>query len=100
MEMKEKERLTGLIESGEILIPHHARVRMFERNVSTDDLIATILSGEIIEMYPDDEPCHPYLSWDRSKRSCIIRLSRFANQDSWSLQDQGFSGKRDPSPGL
>jgi hypothetical protein len=55
--MNTKERTADLIESGEILISHHARVRMFERNVSTDDLIATILSGEIIETYPDDEPC-------------------------------------------
>jgi hypothetical protein len=55
--MNDKERITGLIESGEILISHHARVRMFERNVSTDDLIAIISSGEIIETYPEDEPC-------------------------------------------
>jgi hypothetical protein len=55
--MDDKEKITGLIESEEILISHHARVRMFERNVSTDDLIAIISSGEIIETYPDDEPC-------------------------------------------
>lgn len=55
--MNTKERIADLIESGEILISHHARVRMFERNVSTDDLIALIVSGEIIEEYPDDEPC-------------------------------------------
>jgi len=30
---------------------------MFERNVSTDELIAIISLGEIIEEYPDDEPC-------------------------------------------
>jgi hypothetical protein len=30
---------------------------MFERNISTDDLIIIISSGEIIEDYPDDEPC-------------------------------------------
>lgn len=51
------DRTIRLIKSGEILISHHARVRMFERNVSTDDLIAIISSGEIIEEYPDDEPC-------------------------------------------
>jgi hypothetical protein len=55
--MKQSDRITELIESGEILISHHARVRMFERNVSTDDLIAIISSGEIIEEYLDDEPC-------------------------------------------
>nr|WP_320161364.1 DUF4258 domain-containing protein [uncultured Methanoregula sp.] len=55
--MNSKEKITSLIESGEILISHHARVRMFERNVSTDDLITVISSGEIIEEYPEDEPC-------------------------------------------
>ncbi len=55
--MNTKERIADLIELGEILISHHARVRMFERNVSTDDLIVLISSGEIIETYPDDEPC-------------------------------------------
>ena len=55
--MKHDDRIAELIESVEILISHHARVRMFERNVSTDDLIAIISSGEIIEEYLDDEPC-------------------------------------------
>jgi len=30
---------------------------VFECNVSTDELIAIISLGEIIEEYPDDEPC-------------------------------------------
>lgn len=56
-EMIGKEKITDLIGSGEILISHHARVRMFERNISTDDLITIISTGEIIEDYPEDEPC-------------------------------------------
>jgi hypothetical protein len=59
--MRPSDRIARLIESGDILISHHARVRMFERNVSTDDLIAIITSGEIIEEYPDDEPCPSFL---------------------------------------
>ena len=55
--MKKSRKLAKLIESGEILISHHARVRMFERNISTDDLITIISSGEIIEEYHDDELC-------------------------------------------
>ena len=55
--MKPGQRIAGLIGSGEILISNHARVRMFERNISTDDLITIITSGEIIEDYPDDVPC-------------------------------------------
>jgi len=50
--MNDKERITDLIETGEILVSHHARIWMFERNVSTDDLITIISSGEIIETYP------------------------------------------------
>ncbi len=34
----------------------HARERMAERGVSTEDLISLIISGEIIESYPDDFP--------------------------------------------
>ncbi|HQN92167.1 MAG TPA: DUF4258 domain-containing protein [Methanoculleus sp.] len=30
---------------------------MFGRNISTDDLFLAIRTGEIIESYPDDEPC-------------------------------------------
>ena len=55
--MKPGKTIAGLIESGEILISNHARIRMFERNISTDDLIAIISSGEVIEEYIDDEPC-------------------------------------------
>jgi hypothetical protein len=55
--MKKSNRLAKLVESGEILISHHARVRMFDRNISTDDLITIISSCEIIEEYADDEPC-------------------------------------------
>ena len=34
----------------------HARERMAERGVSTQDLICLIINGEIIEDYPDDFP--------------------------------------------
>ena len=34
----------------------HARERMAERGVSTEDLISLIISGEIIESYHDDFP--------------------------------------------
>ena len=59
--MKKSAGLAKLSKSGEILVSHHARVRMFERNISTDDLITIISSGEIIEEYPDDEPCPSFL---------------------------------------
>jgi hypothetical protein len=39
------------------IISNHARVRMFQRNISTDDIRRIIERGEIIEDYPEDEPC-------------------------------------------
>lgn len=36
---------------------HHARIRMFQRNISTGDIRQIITYGEIIEDYPDDETC-------------------------------------------
>lgn len=55
--MTDIERIHELIRDDAILISSHARVRMFERNISTDDLLEVLSSGEIIEEYPDDEPC-------------------------------------------
>ena len=43
-----------LIEEEKILISSHARLRMFERNLSTDEIIETIKKGEIIETYSED----------------------------------------------
>lgn len=37
-------------------ITAHARERMVEREISTEDLIRLIINGEIIEDYPDDFP--------------------------------------------
>ena len=52
-----REDIIGLVSRDSVIISHHARVRMFERNISTDDLFSTIKVGEIIESYPGDEPC-------------------------------------------
>jgi hypothetical protein len=55
--MKGTGRRTEFVKDEAVLISQHARVRMFERNISTDDLLAVIATGEIIEEYPDDDPC-------------------------------------------
>jgi hypothetical protein len=52
-----RDEIVELVDRDSVIISHHARVRMFERNISTDDLLSAIRVGEIIESYPDDEPC-------------------------------------------
>ena len=49
-------RIVNLAADDSFIILKHARIRMFERNISTDDMIVLVKSGEIIEQYPDDEP--------------------------------------------
>lgn len=39
-----------------IAMTEHARIRLYERNISIDDIINGIHTGEIIKQYPDDKP--------------------------------------------
>jgi len=55
--MKATERRSALVERDEVVISGHARSRMFERNISTDELLDIVARGEVIEEYPDREPC-------------------------------------------
>jgi hypothetical protein len=50
-------KIKELFSINSFIISNHARVRMFQRNISTDDIKHIIAYGEIIEYYHDDEPC-------------------------------------------
>jgi hypothetical protein len=50
------EKIKNFISDDKFLITNHARIRMFERNISTDILKLIVMHGEIIEKYPDDTP--------------------------------------------
>ncbi len=39
-----------------IAITEHARIRLFERDITIDDVISCINSGEVIRQYEDDRP--------------------------------------------
>ena len=51
------DHLKKLFQKDAFIISNHARVRMFQRNILTEDIRQVIAQGEIIEDYPDDEPC-------------------------------------------
>ena len=57
MEEINLETIRKFIREDKFLISDHARIRMFQRNISTDDVEDLITKGEIIEEYPEDEPC-------------------------------------------
>ena len=43
-----RDEIIGLLDRDLVIISHHARVRMFERNISTDDLFMARVGDEII----------------------------------------------------
>ena len=43
-------------ESKNIVISIHGQMRLYERNITVDDVMNAINNGEIIEQYPDDYP--------------------------------------------
>jgi len=51
------EDIKALIGERKYIITLHAKKRMDERGVSSADLITFIMDGDIIEEYPDSEPC-------------------------------------------
>ena len=50
------ERIRNFIRDDQFIITNHARIRMFERNISTDIIKWIAMHGEIIEKYLNDTP--------------------------------------------
>ena len=50
------DKIQYLVKNDLIKWSSHVLKRMLQRNITTDDVINCILSGEIIENYPDDYP--------------------------------------------
>lgn len=54
--MIEIESLRELDNPSQIAVTEHARQRLFEREISVDDIVKCIAEGEIIKQYEDDKP--------------------------------------------
>lgn len=50
-------RIRLLVEERKYIITTHAILRMSDRDVTLKDLIGLLSNGEIIEEYPNREPC-------------------------------------------
>ena len=53
------ETIRNLCIKGNMRWTNHIVARLLQRNISTDNVVYTLLNGEIIEIYEDD---HPYPS--------------------------------------
>lgn len=59
--LKTFERIHILVDTRSIIFSAHARTRMFERGISSEDILPILSKGEIIESYDDDTPCPSFL---------------------------------------
>ena len=55
------EKISLSTKEGKIEWRKHALSRMLERNISRKDVKQAILSGEVLEDYPDDQPFYSIL---------------------------------------
>lgn len=65
----DRDKLRSAIKNGKIEWQRHVLERMMERGISRDTVKSVLLSGEIIEDYPDDKP-YPsalFLGWAKGE---------------------------------
>ncbi|MBP5359075.1 MAG: DUF4258 domain-containing protein [Treponema sp.] len=67
-----------------IFITNHARERCRERGITVRDILNAVMTGEIIEDYPDDFPFPTCLLLGKSEKGSIIHLC---------MSDEGESSK-------
>lgn len=68
------EQLKTLNKLENIAITEHARIRLYERNISIDDIVNGINTGEIIKQYEDDKPLPSCLILGFSVKSEYIHM--------------------------
>ncbi len=67
------DKIKHFLEGDVFIISNHARIRMFQRNISTENIKEIIIRGQIIEDYPEEEPCPSTLFFSYLKgRPCHI----------------------------
>jgi len=67
------DKIKHFLKEDAFIVSNHARSRMFQRNISTENIKDVILQGQIIEEYPEDEPCPSALFFAYSEgRPCHV----------------------------
>jgi hypothetical protein len=60
----------------------HVLKRMLQRQITTDDVISCIMSGEIIESYPDDYPFPSCLIFGYTINNKILQEAKSVRKNS------------------
>ena len=74
MEQLNIDNIKKLAEQGSIRWTNHVIMRLFQRNISENDIINAILNGEIIEEYENDYPFPSCLICGTNLNNKIIHI--------------------------
>ena len=69
-------------ENDNVFITNHAMERFRQRGIVTDDIVNAVMTGEIIEDYPDDYPFPSCLVCGKSAEGRIIHVCMSDNGES------------------
>ncbi|MCM1184505.1 MAG: DUF4258 domain-containing protein [Roseburia sp.] len=72
--MIEAEQLRTLNVPENLVITEHARLRLYERGISIDDIVNGINTGEIIRQYEEDKPLPSCLILGLSVKSEYLHI--------------------------
>ena len=86
------------MDNQKIVFSGHAIRRMFERKLTRNEVSQAIVSGKIIEEYPDDtpypsrlvlgwtsgKPIHAVVAENIEKHECIVVTAYIPNPEQWS----------------
>ena len=76
------DEIQKLLKANQCVWTEHVSERMEQRNIVKEDVIRGILSGEIIEEYPDSYPFPSCLIWARLMNDKIIHIVVGCDQKS------------------
>ena len=76
----EIETYRKLCKDENIIVTRHAAHRLLERKITVDDIKNVILTGEIIEEYPDDTPVESCLIFGQSSIGLTLHVVASADE--------------------
>lgn len=77
--------IIDLAKSGKIIWSKHILIRMQQRDIKVKQIIDCIMTGRIIEFYPDDLPFPSYLVLGKSDPSYLHVVCAFGENKLWMI---------------
>ena len=74
MEKLNIDTIKQMVKDGKIRWTNHVIVRLFQRNISQEDIESAILNGEIIEEYENDYPYPSCLVYGMTLKDKILHI--------------------------